>query len=668
MISLFNMLKIPEILQGTDGIRGLVRDDEESGELTPLLYYLKTGYLTPGFFELYTYAFASLLISEKNAKEGDTIVVGWDPRDIGGKFNKAACNGIRKAGLEVAIAGNLPTPAIPLYMLYSEAVGSVVLTASHNPADQNGIKLFLGYTGLKLLPEDDKLLTARIKLYQQMDLCPMGLPGKISDKREDVKRFFVSFCLDPRNSWVKDHKFSDTVLVIDASKGAIANVAREIFSEIDCKELILTNMEGDINAACGVADIEGKKKICRGDVFGDAAQFQEYKTLESMFEKADQIAGIKEGEIKLVALVFDGDGDRCFRLDYDAEGDEIMVSSGDLLGIHQARYLEVDKGDHFVNTVESDLNVAITAEQMGYQAKLTGVGDKWILLRAILDNLKCQVKTGSDFEKRLEVMEKGLPVTGFEISRLTRDNLSLVPAKMNKFSLGLEESGHCITPATFERNGEQFNFFGGSGIKTALNSLVAMQNLSMKGRESICTPYSEGVKKTYYVYYVDSSLLEPSSDFRNQLESYLIELNKKIFSEEYDSQIIEFSEESSMLYCKIIKNGDLVGSVFIRNSGTEDKSALYLRGDLSIIQELEKIGQALHLYLLKNLKDITKIIAQMEQQIMKNLHEAKSLNDIQVNYPGQPLDRVLKEMNLKQGLIEKTGSVWTLTNTGLSLI
>ena len=95
------------------------------------------------------------------AAKNDMAVIGWDPRDSSGRFNQAAVNGIRKAGMTAAVVDVLPTPAISLYQLKVGAACGFVLTASHNRADQNGIKIFLGHSNLKLLPEDDKRLTQR---------------------------------------------------------------------------------------------------------------------------------------------------------------------------------------------------------------------------------------------------------------------------------------------------------------------------------------------------------------------------------------------------------------------------------------------------------------------------------------------------------------------------
>ncbi len=232
------MAKIPNKLQGTDGIRGRITSDDDLNGLTALDYFGASGKLTPSFFEHYAYAYATLLLETKTANKNDSIVVGWDPRDKEGIFNESAVNGIRKAGLNVIQVGILPTPAIPLYMISVQAIGSMVLTASHNPSDQNGIKLFHGYTALKFLPSDDERLTAVIKKQHALDLSKVPLSGTLEDHSQKARELFVSFSVDPENSWIKESGFPETILVVDASKGAVSGIVEEIFSHFIFKELI----------------------------------------------------------------------------------------------------------------------------------------------------------------------------------------------------------------------------------------------------------------------------------------------------------------------------------------------------------------------------------------------------------------------------------------------
>lgn len=678
------MIDIPDRIQGTDGIRGRICEDGHFGDLNPVEFFLQNGFLTPSFFECYTYSYAELLIESGSVNTGDTIIVGWDPRDLKGTFNYSAMNGIRKAGLNVFSVGVLPTPAIPLYMIAKDAGGSVMLTASHNPSDQNGIKLFHGMTELKFLPDDDRRLTQQLKLNMGLDFKTIELKGKLEDHQTRAKELFIDFNLDPANSWLENQSFDDTILIIDVSKGAVASVVDEIFSQFPFKETIITNRVGNINESCGVADLEGREIIEKSEVVPKGSKFFKYQTLQVMFDKAQENSSIQKGETKLTGLVFDGDGDRCYSLDYNFVDDCLLVSSGDILGVHQATHLIKNKigGDRwFINTVESDLNTSVSAERMGYKSLVTGVGDKWILLKAVLDNIRSNLEPASETTmpllEKLNLLEKTENISGIEISKLWKVGLvALNTLEINdrlKFSVGIEESGHCITPGNIMTHYGLIRYFAGSGIKSGINSLVALngiqKNISRKKQlDYLSEPFPPGVKQTYYVYYVDKSKIQPGSDFRKSMEAYFMNSIEKLLPKDFSCEIVRFSEEPEMLYGKITKYNELFGAVFIRNSGTEDKSALYLRGSKEIETFLCQIGDRLHLFLLKGLKNKKSEFEAFEIELLNNIYQNQSIEPLLEKFSTLPIDRVLKEIELKEKLIEKIDGKLRLTEKGKLLI
>ena len=114
-------------LQGTDGIRGPIQKHLPPTE-NPVKWYLQTGEITPEFFQLYTYSTCSLLRNFGLTEISNSIVVGWDSRDSSGAFNNAAMLGILQAGLTPHSVGILPTPAVALHMLSTQAAAAIVLT------------------------------------------------------------------------------------------------------------------------------------------------------------------------------------------------------------------------------------------------------------------------------------------------------------------------------------------------------------------------------------------------------------------------------------------------------------------------------------------------------------------------------------------------------------
>ena len=127
-------------LQGTDGIRSDARLATPDEKKEPLKTFLEQKIITPEFMELYTYAWVMSIVSKKPKVKNPAIVLGWDPRDVDKKFSEAVIKGIRKAGANAISLGIVPTPLIPIYLLYCQAQGGIMITASHNPKDQNGIK------------------------------------------------------------------------------------------------------------------------------------------------------------------------------------------------------------------------------------------------------------------------------------------------------------------------------------------------------------------------------------------------------------------------------------------------------------------------------------------------------------------------------------------------
>lgn len=676
------MTKQQMILQGTDGIRGRVQVTDDLAGLSPLDYYLQKGFLTPAFYELYTYSYAQLMLESGNMNKGDTIIIGWDPRDKTGKFNQSAIDGLLKSGLNVIQVGILPTPAIPLYMLKQNGAGSVVLTASHNPADQNGIKLFHGYSGMKFLPDDDLRLTQAIYRYHQEKLGNKECVGKLYDHTQEARQFFIDFSASPENAWLTNMDLSQTVLVVDGSKGAVATIATPVLDQFSFKKVFYTNMEGDINLNCGVADIEGREIIKAEEVLNKDTKFYTYETLRTLFEVAQSDADIQSGKVNLTGMVFDGDGDRCFRLDYQPEKNQLLVSSGDFLGVHQALYLKEKEQNHqnqwFVNTVESDLNTAVYAESQGYKAVLTGVGDKWILLKAVLDQILAETDPKTSIGKELiqwvEKNQNDTSLSGITLSKKWKEACQSGAVKNGeekyKFSVGFEESGHCITPGFIKTNSGNRRSFAGNGLKTALNSLAALNS----GRstfdstffERIENPFEQGVKETFYTYYVEKSRLLPGDSKRKEIENRLQEILIQMLPSNLSCNEVKFPEEASMVYFQIMEGTHMQGAVFIRNSGTEDKSALYLRGAEKIRSELEKIGETMHLSLLNQLKNKENEFAICEQHLLEQI-QVNTLSDIETlkkTYDGLPVERILNEIELKEKLIARNKGGWKLTRKG----
>ena len=216
-------------LQGTDGIRRETKRSHISDckGLTPQQVFLEKSWITEQFMELYAYSCTKNLPKIKTTKN---IVVGWDPRDPSGVFVNAVIKGIRKAGANALVLGVVPTPLVPLFMLHQKADCGIMVTASHNPNDQNGIKLFSPFHGMKPLPSDDLQLTQHVLGQKHSSIKNKLLKGKRKNLRQQALKLFFKVTLQAENSWADESKdFKNVVLVVDPANGSLTGIAKEIF-------------------------------------------------------------------------------------------------------------------------------------------------------------------------------------------------------------------------------------------------------------------------------------------------------------------------------------------------------------------------------------------------------------------------------------------------------
>ena len=217
-------------LQGTDGIRRETRQSSitECKNLTPQQVFLEKGWINEQFMELYSYSYIKNHLTGRNTKN---VVVGWDPRDPSGFFVDAVTKGIRKAGANALLLGIVPTPLVPLFMLHEKADCGIMITASHNPNDQNGIKLFSSFHGMKPLPLDDLQLSKYVLRQKYSSINNSPLKGKLKECRNKALELFRGFTLSPENSWVdKSINFKNVLLVIDPANVSLTGIAKNIFA------------------------------------------------------------------------------------------------------------------------------------------------------------------------------------------------------------------------------------------------------------------------------------------------------------------------------------------------------------------------------------------------------------------------------------------------------
>jgi phosphomannomutase len=618
-------------IQGTDGIRAAVSPASRyNGD--PLSVFLDNGVMTEEFFELYCYSHVSGLIERGEMDEGDEVLIGWDSRDVDGFYTSRAVSGISKAGGRPGVLGAIPTPGVALSLFARDAAAAFMITASHNPYDQNGIKIFKAPDAMKMLTDDDDLLSKKVAEINYRDVAKAEKKYDETDLVGFGEKLFRDFHLDTANSWIADKGlFADSIIVLDTANGATANIAPEIFRHLGYAEIIQTAGEqnGRINEDSGVALLEGIKEIS-GERFATGAGLSGHMGVKALFSTAAKFKDeLQSGEKRLFCVVFDGDGDRFFLLYFNPATVSVIVLSGDECAALMAEYLIKSQADRyrgslFVHSVESDINVSRHAQGLGFKPVITAVGDKWVL-------------------------------------KETRGS--------REFGIGCEETGHSIHGGyTLDRNGKESVFFAGNGVKGAINTLVAISEL---GRDldndrftaMVREPFEPGFKRTAYSYYVNKQLFRRNST----VWAGVMEKIASAFGRHAPSGL-ELAEEPmdtepDMLYLALRdETGSIAGSIFVRNSGTEDKIGISLRGPQSLESTLVKVSDEAVLFLMREMKAKGNPMAKAEGEVLKNIRDGLEVGEIERD--GVNFHRLITEMEIKQKLITRGGAGYKLTGLG----
>lgn len=305
---------------GTDGIRGRV------GE----------GVITPEFVMKLGWAVGRVL----GGGSGGKVVIGKDTRISGYMFESALEAGLSAAGMDILLLGPMPTPAIAYLTRTLRAKAGVVISASHNPFQDNGIKFFSA-AGTKLSDELELAIEAELeKPIACVDSAKLGKAKKV----EDASGRYIEFC---KASVPSAMTLNGLKIVVDCAHGATYHVAPSVFSELGADVVnIGTSPNGlNINEECG--------STCP-------------HTLQQhvLDNQADLGIGL------------DGDGDRVVMVDHKGElvdGDELLYI------IAKSRLSEEKKNGTVVGTVMSNLGLEKALNKEGIELKRAKVGDRYVM-------------------------------------------------------------------------------------------------------------------------------------------------------------------------------------------------------------------------------------------------------------------------------------------------
>lgn len=314
-------------LFGTDGVRGVAND-----ELTPLLA-MQLGQ-----------AGAYVLSKEKEHKP--TIMVGCDTRISGDMLANALMAGVCSVGANVVYVGVIPTPAIAYLTKKYRVDAGVVISASHNPVEFNGIKFFDG-NGFKLPDALEDEIEALIRSGMKDVRFPTGSSvGKVK-YRTDAREEYINHTVGAVPVNLKDMK-----IVVDCAEGASYYTSVETLKELGAEVVAIhNNPDGtNINANCGSTHMEELQA-------------------RVVYEKAK------------IGLAFDGDADRLLAVDENGkqiDGDVIMA----IVGNHMKSKGQL-KDNTIVATVMSNLGFFLMGKEKGINIEQTKVGDRYVLERML---------------------------------------------------------------------------------------------------------------------------------------------------------------------------------------------------------------------------------------------------------------------------------------------
>ena len=317
---------------GTDGIRRIANT-----ELSPDL--------------VYRVAKAGAYVLSKHSNHTPTILIGRDTRISGTLIESAMVAGFLSYGANVKILGVLPTPGVAYLTKKLKADASVVISASHNTYEFNGVKYFSN-KGMKIPDEMEE------EIEEIMDSDKLSSFSAVNDKigvseiRTDLLDEYVYFFRKNFEEDFENLDMSDFVVAIDTANGATSVVAEKVFTALGIKHYILNNTPNgtNINDNCGSTHLDVLKKY------------------------------VVENKCNL-GIAYDGDGDRCLAI--DENGNEI---DGDKILAIISNYMK-EKGtlkkDTVVATVMSNLGLKKYAEANNISFEETKVGDRYVLERML---------------------------------------------------------------------------------------------------------------------------------------------------------------------------------------------------------------------------------------------------------------------------------------------
>ena len=313
-------------LFGTDGVRGVANMAPMTAEMV-----LEIGR-------------ATAYVCKQHKEKRHVIVIGKDTRISGYMLESALVAGICSMGVDVMMLGPLPTPGVAFVTRSMRADAGIMLSASHNPYQDNGIKIFSKH-GFKLPDEEEDEIEALITSGRIKDIRPTAQEIGKAQRIDDVRGRYIVFC---KNTFPDHLSLDGMKIVLDCANGATYRVAPDIFRELGARVVCLHDQPNglNINDACGSQHTEDLRR----------------KVLETGSD---------------VGLAFDGDGDRLIAVDEKGEeltGDHIL-----LICTRMMKERGLLRNNLVITTVMANFGLHVALRKMGIETGIAAVGDRYVL-------------------------------------------------------------------------------------------------------------------------------------------------------------------------------------------------------------------------------------------------------------------------------------------------
>ncbi|WP_150137633.1 phosphoglucosamine mutase [Candidatus Enterovibrio escicola] len=363
---------------GTDGVRGKV------GQFP----------ITPDFILKLGWA-AGRVLSQQGTKK---VLIGKDTRISGYMLESALEAGLSAAGLQAAFTGPMPTPAIAYLTLTFRAEAGIVISASHNPYYDNGIKFFSA-EGTKL--PDHIELAIEAELEKPLTCVESAELGK-AKRIVDAAGRYIEFC---KGTFPSEMNLKGLKIVIDCANGATYHIAPSVFSELGA-DIVAMGVEPNginINDKVGTTDI---------------------RALQKLVVEEEAVLGI----------AFDGDGDRVIMVDHEGnkvDGDQITY----IIARESMRRGDLKGG--IVGTIMTNMGMEVALRKLGIPFTRVKVGDRYVMQKLIENGWRIgaensghvilldKVTTGDGIVAALQVLASVVG-TGMSLKDLC-DGMSMFP-------------------------------------------------------------------------------------------------------------------------------------------------------------------------------------------------------------------------------------------------